>query len=280
MSEKCLLPASALKKSVDLKNIEFQTTKDISSLKSVIGQERAVSSINFALEIDDAGYNVFVTGSYGTGRTTIAQDLLQKTAKNRPTPSDWVFVYNFKNPDEPNALQLPAGEAFRFKKRMGRLVLVLNADLQKKFESKGYIESKNEIVDQFQKAKQEIYQEVEQQAASLDIRIKNTNAGFATLPIVDGKQINSKDFLDLPQEQQTIINQNANIVQKSIQQMIRKMNLLDRELEDKIDNLNEDVAHFVVDNHFEDLIENYSHCPDIIKYLKSAANDIVHNVIG
>ena len=278
MSEKCLLPASALKKSVDLKNIEFQTTNDISSLKSVIGQERAVSSINFALEIDDAGYNVFVTGSYGTGRTTIAQDLLQKTAKNRPTPSDWVFVYNFKNPDEPNALQLPAGEAFRFKKRMGRLVLVLNADLQKTFESKGYIESKNEIVDQFQKAKQEIYQEVEQQAASLDIRIKNTNAGFATLPIVDGKQINSKDFLDLPQEQQTIINQNANIVQKSIQQMIRKMNLLDRELEDKIDNLNEDVAHFVVDNHFEDLIENYSHCPDIIKYLKSAANDIVDNV--
>lgn len=278
MYKDCLLPVSALRKSVDLKNFDFKSTKDIASLTSVIGQVRAVSSINFALEIDDSGYNVFVTGSYGTGRTTIVTDLLNKAAKSRPTPSDWVFVYNFNNPDEPNALQLPSGQALKFKKRMNRLIFTLNLDLQKTFESKTYMDTKNEIVDQFQNAKQLIYSEVEKQAASLNIRIKNTNVGFATIPIIDGKAVSSKDFPELSPEQQQVINKNAGIVQKSLQQMIRKLNLIDREMDDKIDSLNEDTARFMVDNHFEDIIEAYDHCPDVIKYIKSAADDIVENV--
>jgi len=278
MYKNCLLSVSVLKKSVDLKDFEFKTTKDIDSLTSVIGQVRAVSSINFALEIGDSGYNVFVTGSYGTGRTTIVTDLLNKAAKSRPTPSDWVFVYNFNNPDEPNALQLPSGQAVKFKKRMNRLILTLTIDLQKTFESKTYMDTKSEIVDQFQNAKQLIYSEVEKQAASVNIRIKNTNAGFATIPVIDGKAVSGKDFQDLSPELQQAINKNAGIVQKSLQQMIRKLTLIDREMDDKIDLLNENTARFMVDNHLQDMIEAYNHCPDVIKYLKSAAEDIVENV--
>ena len=278
MSKNCELPVSALKKSIDLSAFTFKTTKDIAPLRSVIGQKRAVSSITFALEMEESGYNIFVTGSYGTGRTTIVTDLLNQAAKSRPAPPDWVFVYNFRNPDEPNALRLPSGEAPKFKKRMNRHILTLTSDLEKTFESKTYLESKNELIDQFQKAKQMIYAEVEKEAAALNIRIKSTNAGFATIPVVDGKQISSKEFLDLPAEQQEKINKNAGVVQKSLQHMIRKLNLIDREMDEKIDDLNEEAARFVVDTHFEDMIEKYSHCPDVTRYLKAAADDIVENV--
>ena len=278
MDKKCIISVDQMYKQIDLSDIPFKTTDEIAVLNSVIGQERAVSSINFALEIDDSGYNVFVTGSYGTGRTTIVSDLLNRAARNRSVPDDLVFVYNFANPDEPNVLCLPAGWAVRFKKRLNRVVINLTADLQKTFESKTYQDSRNDIIEKFQHVKQNMYEQIEHQAAELNIQIKSTNVGFATLPVVDGKALKGQEFKELPAEQQKEINHNAGVVQKSLQQMIRKINLIDKELDDKIDQLNEDVATFVVNNHFEDMIEAYKDQVEVKNYLEAAAEEIVNTV--
>ena len=63
---------------------------------AVIGQDRAVKAINFALEIEDSSYNIFISGMRGTGRTTISQDLLKKYAGKKDIPDSWAFVYNFE----------------------------------------------------------------------------------------------------------------------------------------------------------------------------------------
>ena len=75
------------------------------------GQDRAVKAINFGLAMEDPSYNIFVTGFRGTGRTTIVNDLLHKVAYKKDKPNDWLFVYNFDNPDEPKALNLPSRKA-------------------------------------------------------------------------------------------------------------------------------------------------------------------------
>jgi lon-related putative ATP-dependent protease len=279
MYKKCIVPVNRLTKQVDLKKYNFNTTKDITSLSTVIGQKRAVSSINFALEIDDAsGYNLFVTGSYGTGRTTIVTDLLNKSAQKRKTPSDWIFVYNFQNADEPIALEIPAGKAKIFRQDMQRLINNLTVDLQKVFESKNYLNRKNEIVESVQNKKQNIFSTLEKEALSLNVQIKSSSMGFVTIPLKDGKSIETEDFQKLPQKEQDIISKNVNHVQKRIQEVVRQINLLDRALQDNIEKLNEDVARYVVDNHFNPFIENYQQYKDIKNYLNEAAGDIVNNV--
>ncbi len=279
MYKKCIVPVNRLTKQIDLKEYNFNTTKDITSLSTVIGQKRAVSSINFALEIDDAsGYNLFVTGSYGTGRTTIVTDILNKTAQKRKTPSDWVFVYNFNNADEPIALEIPAGKAKIFRQDMQRLINNLTIDLQKVFESKNYLNRKNEIVESEQNKKQNIFSALEKEAFSLNVQIKSSSMGFITIPIKDGKSIETEDFQKLPQKEQDIISKNVNHVQKRIQEVVRQITLLDRTLQDNIEKLNEDVARYVVDNHFNPFIENYQQYKDIKNYLNEAAGDIVNNV--
>ena len=279
MNRNCLIPAASLKRIVDLDAFPFSTTNDIQPLKSVIGQERAVSSIQFALEMDDSGYNVFATGSNGTGRTTIVQDLLHKSAKSLPTPSDWLFVYNFNSPDEPKALRMGAGQAIRFKKRMNRLIVNLSNELQKTFESKTYAERKNEIMEEVQQAKQRLYSDVERKADELNIRIKSTSMGFATIPLLNGEELKNETFAALSDEEREAINKNAAIVQKMLKQMIRSATILDRELADKLDALNEEAARFVIDAPFEEMLESYSHCPDVTEYLKEAAEHIVDNVL-
>ena len=89
------LKASDLKKAIRPSDLKFKNTKDIKVLDGIIGQDRAMRAIQLALEMDFSGYNIFVTGRGGTGRTTIVQDLLQKYAKNKPEPDDWCYVYNF-----------------------------------------------------------------------------------------------------------------------------------------------------------------------------------------
>ncbi len=278
MLKKCIVPENSLKKIVNLDKYKFETTADLKSLSSVIGQERAVSSINFALEIEDTGYNLFVTGSYGTGRTTIVSDLLNQAAQNRPAPSDWVFVYNFDSIDEPKALELPSGQANLFKKRLNRMMTKLKDDLRKAFDSKSYSERRNEVINDYQSRKQEMFNVIEKEAVSRDLRIKSSSVGFMTIPQKDDKTISAKDFEQLPEEEQKTINENITFIQKQLQEMVRKVNQLDREQAEQVEELDETVARFVVDNHFVPLIETYDHCPDVKIYLHDAADDIIKNV--
>ncbi|NOX90337.1 MAG: AAA family ATPase [Calditrichaeota bacterium] len=278
MLKKCLLSPAQLNKRVNLNRLKFETTAEVPFLSSVIGQERAVSSINFALEMDKSGYNVFVSGHYGSGRTTIVMDLLKNAAKTGATPPDCIFVYNFETPDEPAALLLPPGEANKFKERLKKLIYSLHKELRKTFESKNYDRQKSELIESVQTTKQRLLHELENEARAVDIQIQSSNIGFITVPFKDGKPLTSEDFQKLSPEEQQNINKNISHIQKRIQEVLRQLNILDRDLHDKLEELNQEVARFVVDNHFAHLREKYEQFPEIQNYLNQAAEDIIRNV--
>ncbi len=278
MLKKCLLSESQLNKRVDLSRFRFETTADIPPLKTVIGQERAVSSITFALGMDHSGYNIFVSGHYGSGRTTIVMDLLKKVAANGQVPPDCILVYNFEAPDEPISIQLPAGEASEFKNRLQKLITSLRKELKKSFESKHFDQEKSKLVDSFQEKKQELLNQLELEAKALNIQIQASNVGYVTIPFRDGKPLTAEEFQKLPKEEQDTINNNINYIQKRIQYVLREMNILDRKLADKLEELTQKTARFVVNNHFAHLLELYQEHEDIKKYLQQAAEDIIKNV--
>ena len=278
MLKKCLLTDEQLNRRVDLSKFRFETTADIPPLKTVIGQERAVSSINFALKINHSGYNVFVSGHYGSGRTTIVMDLLKNVAQNGKVPPDCILVYNFEAPDEPISIQLPAGEASEFKKRLQKLIISMRKELKKSFESKHFNQEKTKLMDSFNKKKQELLHQLELEAKALNIQIQASNVGYITVPFKDSKPLTAEEFQHLSKEEQDTINENINYIQKRIQYVLREMNILDRKLADKLEELTQKTARFVVNNHFTHILELYVQYPEIQKYLQQAAEDIIKNV--
>ena len=88
---------------------EFETTEDVKPMEDIIGQERAVKAMDFGLTIKRHGYNIFMTGITGTGKTSYARSIIREIAEKEPVPDDWCYLYNFQNPGEPMALNLPAG---------------------------------------------------------------------------------------------------------------------------------------------------------------------------
>ena len=105
-----------------LKNIcvptdfNFQTTAELDPLDGIIGQERAVKALDFGLSVKMKGYNIYMAGPSGTGKTTYARRSAETLAINEPVPSDWCYVYNFDNPKMPIALSFVAGDGKNSKK--------------------------------------------------------------------------------------------------------------------------------------------------------------------
>ena len=116
------LDVKQLKCYCDPDMFDFKSTKEIKETNSVIGQERGISSLEFGVNITSEGYNIYVEGPNGIGKTSYCINYINNIAKDLPTPDDWCYIYNFANHNEPIALCLPAGEGIVFKKDMESFV--------------------------------------------------------------------------------------------------------------------------------------------------------------
>ncbi|MBI4769185.1 MAG: AAA family ATPase, partial [Chloroflexi bacterium] len=117
---------------------DFETTASLPQVSRIIGQARGVGSIEFGLDIDSPGYNVYILGEGGTGRDTALEHFLRSRALARPVPPDWAYVYNFAEPHKPRALRLPPGTAHRFAAEMETLISRVRVALPAAFEREEY----------------------------------------------------------------------------------------------------------------------------------------------
>ena len=112
-------------------DFSFQTTAELEPLEGIIGQERAVKAFDFGLAVKMKGYNIYMSGPSGTGKTTYACRSTEKLAVTEPVPTDWCYVHNFQNPKKPIALYFEAGTGKHFKEDMIKLVAIFKKELPK-----------------------------------------------------------------------------------------------------------------------------------------------------
>ena len=92
-----------LKKECDPSFFKFKTTRELDPFDGAIGQARAIKAMEFGLNIDIKGYNIYIEGPTGIGKTIYAKNKLNELAKTKPVPDDWCYVFNFANNNEPIA---------------------------------------------------------------------------------------------------------------------------------------------------------------------------------
>jgi len=143
---------------------KFKTTEELQPIEYLIGQDRALSSINFALDIKVDGYNLYVSGIPGSGRTSSIRKIVEEKAKNEKTPDDIIYVYNFKNPDRPNLIKFPAGRGNFFAKDIDELISTIIKTIPKAFEAEDYEKRRNEVVKRFQIEKEKLIEQVDAMA--------------------------------------------------------------------------------------------------------------------
>ncbi len=220
------LPAEKLRWRCDPAKLKLTTTRDVDVCQEIIGQERAIKALKLGLNMDHAGYNIFITGPVGTGRTTAVKQLLERLEAKREIPDDKCYVHNFKNADMPWAISLPSGHGRQFKKDMEDLVNALRRDIPAVFESDHYQERKKRIVDRFQKKQQATLQAFEKKVLAQNFKLVQVKMGPfvkpALAPLIDGEPV--------PFESLTAMVQEGKLSKKRYQQITAKISDLQEEM--------------------------------------------------
>lgn len=111
------LSAHQLKRVIDIEKFDFETTEQLAELTSIVGQERGTSVTKFGLHVDQEGYNLYVAGIAGTGKTSFTKSIVQEFAQKEVILYDWCYVHNFEDSYKPKVIQLSAGVEDTFNNR-------------------------------------------------------------------------------------------------------------------------------------------------------------------
>lgn len=158
------LPSEKLYRKCSPESLGISDSSQIQTAKSIIGQERAVKALLFGLGIKDKGFNVYVSGQPGTGRTTAIERFLEEAAAKQPTPFDWCYVNNFRDSYHPHVMRLPAGYAVKLQQDMEKLVTQITRDILSAFEGENYADQRQEVLKGIEQQKDQLLQNLNEQA--------------------------------------------------------------------------------------------------------------------
>jgi len=257
---------------------DFETTADLPAETEVVGQDRAVEALEFGVNIESDGYNIFALGPAGTGRRELVQHLLEEEAAAEETPPDWCYVNNFEEEREPRVLRLPAGRGCDFKEDVDALIEELKTALPAAFESEEYQSRREMIQEEVREGQEAALEALQERAREDDIALIRTPQGFAFAPIRDGEVVAREEIESMPEEEREAVREQISEYQEELQQILQKVPEHEREARDRIDELNREMAAFAVDESINALRQKYSNLEAVLDVLDAMREDLIENV--
>lgn len=272
------LPAEALRRTCDPGTLGFETTAEIEPLQEAIGQDLAMRAVRFGLELDHPGYNIFAVGLPGSGRTTMIRQTLRSRSAGEATPPDWCYVFNFREPREPGALEVPAGRGPQLSDDVNGALEELSASLPRALQSEEFRKERDEIAERAREAQRQLIEEFQERIESeRNVALVQTPTGFALVPALGNEPIDEKRFNELPEKQREEIHERRRQLEKLFSEIQRQARETERAAQNRITDLQHAVAHSVVAQLVAELKARWEDVPAVIRHLNRMAEDIIRN---
>ncbi|MFB3097893.1 MAG: Lon protease family protein [Dehalococcoidia bacterium] len=267
-----------------LENFSFQCTDELAPLDHFIGQQRALESLRFGLEVDKPGYNLFVTGLTGTGKTTAIKEHLQnligemaRLEKLKPI-YDWCYVHNFEEPDRPRALRLSRGLARPLRQRLSRILTTLKEQVPLVFKSEEYQTQLREQEGAGRQATQQLMTRLEQATQAEDFALQVTPAGVSIFPMQNGQPITPEEYQQLEAEAKASIDEKRIRLMQLTQDTMASIRDSEKETADQVQALERVVANERVCDVFQELMDSYRDQPETWEYLTRLIDYVLDNL--
>ena len=284
MTNRFEIPPEQLAWRCDLTFLPFTCTADMTPLEDFIGQDRAIRAIEFGLGVNKPGFNIFVTGLTGTGKTSIIKAFLKKltsttvAAAATETPDDWCYVYNFADPDRPQALKIRRGLGKALKSDMEQLIQNLQRDAKKMFESDDFARQRQAPIEQLQKKQQEMMEGLMEQAGRAGFTLRMTPSGIMLLPTKDGKPMQEADYMALTAADKKQLEERRSEIEKHVEDTLREGKKVEREIAERLETVETEAADYLVRNPLTDLKQKYQDYPRVLAYLDGVREHILKNL--
>ncbi len=269
------LKPSQLGRRVSPSDLPFRTTAEVAPLEGTVGQPGALAAIEFGIEIETSGFNVYVAGQPGSGRGQAVREALARLSCSRPVPDDWVYVHNFADPDRPNAIRLPVGQGPSLAADMAEFVRAAVREIPRAFESEEVAKRRAEVLAELGARRDEAGERLAAFAREQNFALETTPAGVASVPLVSGVPLSREEFAKLSEEGRHEIERRGEAVQEQVAGFLREMRQIEKEAAERTRQLEREVAVFVMGTHLQELHERYDSVAELTVYLDQVRDDLL-----
>ncbi|TSA22238.1 ATP-binding protein [bacterium] len=281
------LPLEKLRWRCDPKSLKVRTSAEIKPTREIIGQERALRSLRVGLAMNHFGYNIFVTGISGTGRTTTIKRLLHAFEAKKVELRDHCYVHNFKHPDMPIAISLPAGQGRSLKEDMGTLIRDLLRNLPALYESQRFQQARKQVVSHFQARQKSVLLDFEKKVKEKGFELVQVQVGNMMrpdiVPVVGEKASNFDEVDSLVQkgefsrEQYEALRETQAVLEKQMATVFRELRNIEKKVQQSLAEVEDRVVMPLVDESIEILKTTYEN-KKVRSYLEDVRGNIKENL--
>lgn len=271
------LDANQVRQRCDPALFHCNSTDELKPIDGIIGQDRALSALKFGLNIVKPGFNIFVAGLAGTGRTTAIKSFVESLAAKKETPSDWCYVHNFRDPYCPKALEVQAGKGEALRKDMEHAIDNVRRSLAKAFTSKEYAERREEITEDFNKKKEAVFKMLDKKARNMGFLLRTTPVGVIFIPASDGRPMSEEEYNKLSTKVKEDFKKKQEELTDELKEQITKLSTEQNTVDKQLEDTDREVVGYSIKHLFDNLEDEYSQLPQVVDYLKEVEQDIIDN---
>ena len=278
MKEKNELGYRDLKMVCNTNLFHFDTTEELEPINDGIGQERGIRALEFGINVDVKGYNIYLEGPSGVGKTMYTKNYLDRIAPKKKVPSDWCYIYNFQNPNEPIAVSLPAGQGKEFQESMDGFIQEVKKDIKKTFNADDFEKEKALIKKEFEEKREVVMTKLNEDAGKHGFQVKSAQNGIYMMPVVDGKVLPEEEFEKLEENIKQEYEEKSLIVQQQIMDAIGVIKQIEKQSDKKVSEWQSNVALLTVNAHINYIKSKYKRNKKITQFLNDVKQDVLKNV--
>ncbi|GKT33920.1 Lon protease like protein, partial [Aduncisulcus paluster] len=241
-------------------------------------QERASKAMDFGLSIRKRGYNVYVSGTWGTGRNSYVRLLTEEQAIKRPVPNDWIYVNNFTDFHNPIALRFDAGQGKEFIKIFDRTIDFLKKEIKNVFNSKDYENTKAMVLQEYTRNSEKIIDELNVIGEKYGFMFTQNERGLVSIPLKDGEPMSEEEYRSITDDEYEKLRSNSNKLSLETVELFNKLKQEEEDYRQKVKNLDEQMTRRVASYHLMNIRDRFKTNEDVKTYLDSVVDDIVEHV--
>ena len=257
--------------------MECRTSGELAPLEGVIGQDRALRALNLGLGIGEKGFNVYVAGPPGTGKTTAVRNFLEAIAKNRPAPPDWCYVNNFHNSYEPLYIRLPTGRAKTFRKDLDNFIEEAKRSVPRALQSDEFQSKREGLIKGAEERRNKILSDLGDEAERSGFSIQATPLGVTLIPVLNGKPISDEELASMPDHVKKEMDQKRAGLEDKFGEAMKRVAILEKETRSALRKLSDDAIHYAIGFLMDTFQKSYEDIPEVVNYLKDVRADILEN---
>lgn len=257
------LPVEKLRWRCDPKSLRVKSSKELKPSREIVGQERALRSLRVGLEMKHFGYNIFVTGLSGTGRTTTIKRMLRKFETTEVSLSDSCYVFNFKNPDMPVVLAFHAGEGSEFKQDMETFVGEILRTIPALFESHRYQNAQKSLAEHFAERQKSVLTDFERKVSVNGFNVIQVQVGSIIrpdiVPVINNKPTTMEQVEllvqkgEFPREQFDLLKSNYAALEQQMSSVFHELQNIDRKVQESLRDLDIKMVTPLIDGGIDNL---------------------------